>query len=119
MQWPLVLAGLAMGVAATPHCAVMCGAPCAALTQGCARSSAGFHAGRLLGYMAAGAVAASSVAALGTWSTAAPALRPLWVLLQLATHASPASPARSGLARRFKGPCCCRRLRTTRKEGRS
>ena len=84
MQWPLVLAGLAMGVAATLHCAVMCGAPCAALTQGCARSSAGFHAGRLLGYMAAGAVAASSVAALGTWSTAAPALRPLWVLLQLA-----------------------------------
>ena len=84
MQWPLVLAGLAMGVAATPHCAVMCGAPCAALTQGCARSSAGFHAGRLLGYMAAGAVAASSVAALGTWSTAAPALRPLWVLLQRA-----------------------------------
>lgn len=84
MEWPLILAGLAMGVAATPHCAVMCGAPCAALTQGCARNATGFHAGRLLGYMAAGAVAASSVAALGSWSQAAPALRPLWTMLHLA-----------------------------------
>ena len=84
MQWPLVLAGLAMGVAATPHCAVMCGAPCAALTQRCARSTTSFHAGRLIGYVAGGAVAASSVAALGAWSAAAPALRPLWLLLQLA-----------------------------------
>ena len=84
MEWPLILAGLAMGVAATPHCAVMCGAPCAALTQGCTRNASGFHAGRLFGYMAAGAVAASSVAALGTWSQAAPALRPLWTMLHLA-----------------------------------
>jgi len=84
MEWPLVLAGLAMGVAATPHCAVMCGAPCATLTQGCARSTGGFHLGRLVGYMAAGAIAATSVAALGVWSQAAPALRPLWTLLHLA-----------------------------------
>lgn len=84
MQWPLVLAGLAMGVAATPHCAVMCGAPCAALTQGCARAATGFHAGRLVGYMSAGAIAAGSVAALGAWSQATPALRPLWTLLHLA-----------------------------------
>jgi len=84
MQWPLILAGLAMGVAATPHCAVMCGAPCAALTQGCGRSATGFHAGRLIGYMAAGAVAASSVAVLGAWSQASPALRPLWTMLHLA-----------------------------------
>ena len=84
MMWPLVLAGFALGVAATPHCAVMCGAPCAALTHGCGRSVSGFHLGRLIGYMAAGAVAASSVAALGAWSQAAPALRPLWTLLHLA-----------------------------------
>jgi len=84
MQWPLVLAGLALGVAATPHCAVMCGAPCAALTQGCGRSATGFHAGRLIGYTAAGAIAASSVAVLGAWSQASPALRPLWTLLHLA-----------------------------------
>jgi sulfite exporter TauE/SafE len=84
MQLPLVLAGLAMGVAASPHCAAMCGAPCAALTGGCARRAAVFHAGRLVGYMAGGAIAASSVAALGAWSHAAPALRPLWMLLHLA-----------------------------------
>ncbi len=84
MDAPLILAGFAMGVAASPHCAVMCGAPCAALTSRCARSAAGFHVGRLLGYSVAGAVAASSVVLLGTWSQAAPALRPLWALLHLA-----------------------------------
>jgi len=84
MNLGLVLAGLAMGVAASPHCAVMCGAPCAALTSGCGRNAAGFHLGRLLGYMAGGAVAAGSVAALGTWTQAAPALRPVWTLLHLA-----------------------------------
>jgi len=84
MQWPLVLAGLAMGVATAPHCTLMCGAPCASLTHGCARSTTGFHLGRLLGYMAAGALAAASVAALGTWGERAPALRPLWTLLHLA-----------------------------------
>ncbi|MEY4561939.1 MAG: hypothetical protein RLZZ618_1216 [Pseudomonadota bacterium] len=83
MQWPLVLAGLAMGVAATPHCAVMCGAPCAAVTRGEPVASGLFQLGRLLAYMAAGAVAASSVAVLGAWSQAAPALRPLWTLLHL------------------------------------
>jgi sulfite exporter TauE/SafE len=84
MDVPLVLAGLAMGVAASPHCAFMCGAPCAALTSGCRRNATGFHLGRVLGYMAGGALAAASVAALGAWSQAAPALRPLWTTLHLA-----------------------------------
>ena len=84
MDAPLILAGLAMGVAASPHCVAMCGAPCAALTHGCARNATGFHLGRLLGYMAGGALAASSVAALGAWSQTAPALRPVWTLLHLA-----------------------------------
>jgi len=83
MQWPLVFAGLALGVAATPHCTLMCAAPCASLTQGCGRRAAGFHLGRLLGYMAAGALAAGSVAALGAWGEAAPVLRPFWTLLHL------------------------------------
>jgi hypothetical protein len=83
MDAPLILAGLAMGVAATPHCAAMCGAPCAALTQGCRRNAAGFHLGRLIGYCAGGALASSSVAALGFWRQAAPALRPQWTLLHL------------------------------------
>ena len=83
MDLPLIAAGLAMGVAASPHCAAMCGAPCAALGGGCRRRATGLHAGRLLGYMAGGALAAGSVAALGAWTDAAPALRPLWMLLHL------------------------------------
>lgn len=83
MNAALLLAGLAMGLAASPHCAAMCSAPCAALSGGCRRDAAGFQAGRLAGYMAAGAAAAASVQALGVWSQAAPALRPLWLLLQL------------------------------------
>ena len=82
-QWPLVLAALALGAASVPHCAVMCAAPCAALTNGAARASVAFHAARAAGYMAGGAVAASSVAALGEWSLAAPALRPVWTLMHL------------------------------------
>jgi len=79
----LIAAGLAMGVAASPHCAAMCGGPCAALTGGCARNAGGFHVGRLLGYMAGGAIAASSIGALAAWSEAAPALRPVWMLVHL------------------------------------
>jgi sulfite exporter TauE/SafE len=84
MNLALILAGLALGVATTPHCAAMCGAPCAALGGGSRRRASGFHLGRLAGYMAGGAVAAGSVALLGSWSQAAPALRPLWMLLHLA-----------------------------------
>lgn len=85
MQWPLIFAGAALGLAAAPHCALMCGAPCTALTRGGAGSAAGFHAGRLIGYAGAGAVAAAGVAAIGAWSrTGAPAMRPLWTLLHLA-----------------------------------
>lgn len=83
MQWPLILSGLALGLASTPHCAAMCGAPCAALTHGSGRSASGFHAGRVIGYAAGGALAAGSVSMLGAWSQAAPALRPLWTLLHL------------------------------------
>jgi len=80
VSWPLVLAGLAMGLAASPHCAAMCGAPCAALSGGCRQRASTFHLGRLLGYMAGGAVAAGGVAWLGA---GAAALRPLWSLLHL------------------------------------
>lgn len=86
-EWPLVVAALGLGVAATPHCAVMCGAPCAAITQGGAGRTPAFHAGRLVGYAAAGAVVASSIAALGTLTLAAPALRPVWTLLHLSIFA--------------------------------
>jgi len=86
MNLALVFSALLMGLAGSWHCAVMCGATSAAVQRSCARGQAGwapwwgFQVGRLLGYAAAGAVVASSVAALsqlGQWS---PALRPLWVL---------------------------------------
>ena len=84
MDAPLVVAGIAMGLASSPHCALMCGSPCAAITGGRHGASAGFHAGRVVGYMAAGAIVAGGVSVLGAWSRAAPALQPLWLLLHLA-----------------------------------
>lgn len=84
MSAALALAGIALGVAATPHCALMCGAPCAAVTGGRPAASAGFQAGRLAGYMAGGAVAAGSIQALGTWTRHVPALQPAWLLMHLA-----------------------------------
>ncbi len=85
MDAALVGSALLMGLAGTPHCAVMCGAPCAALSQGSARSAAhaGFHVGRLLSYSAAGAVAASSVSLMAQWGQTVAWLRPLWLLLHL------------------------------------
>lgn len=81
-----------MGLAGSVHCVAMCGAPSAGLVRACGgaqpkASQTAFLLGRLLGYSAAGAVAASSVAVLaflGQWS---PALRPLWTLAHLAALA--------------------------------
>jgi uncharacterized protein len=83
MLWPLLFAALAMGLTAAPHCTLMCGAACTALTRQGARQAWVFHPGRVLGYSAAGAVAASSVAWFGAWAQTAPALRPLWTMLHL------------------------------------
>jgi sulfite exporter TauE/SafE len=80
----LVLAGLALGAAATPHCAFMCGAPCAAIAGGCRKHGLALQAGRLAGYAAAGALAAAGVATLGAWARASSLLQPLWMLVQLA-----------------------------------
>lgn len=78
-----------MGLAGTPHCAAMCGAPCAAVTQRCGSQArhgllAGFTLGRLLSYAAGGAVVAASVGAVNVLGSMAPVLRPLWTLLHLA-----------------------------------
>ena len=80
----LALAGLAMGVAATPHCMAMCGAPCAALTHHGRGDAFSFHLGRIAGYAAGGAVAAGSLSALGTWTRSVPALQPVWLMVHLA-----------------------------------
>jgi sulfite exporter TauE/SafE len=84
MNVALILAGAAMGIASSPHCALMCGSPCAAVTGGRRSASIGFHLGRVAGYAAAGGVAAASLAGLGAWTRAVPALQPLWLLVHLA-----------------------------------
>lgn len=83
MEYPLIVSATLLGLAGAPHCTAMCGAPCAAaIGGGGLRAQLSFHAARLAGYAAVGALAASSVAALAGWSQFTPALRPLWVLLQ-------------------------------------
>lgn len=89
MDAALILGAGLMGLAGAPHCAVMCGAPCAAVTQRCGathrqRLLAGFTLGRLASYAVGGAVVAASVGAVSVVATLAPVLRPLWTLLHLA-----------------------------------
>ena len=79
----LALAGLALGAAAAPHCAFMCGTPCAAIAGACRRRGAAFHLGRLASYAAGGALAAASVSTIGAWSRASSLLQPAWTLVQL------------------------------------
>jgi uncharacterized protein len=70
-----------MALAGAPHCAAMCGAPCAAVLA--ARPAAArwaFHAARLLGYSAAGALLAAGVGQLGQLANASRAFAPLWTL---------------------------------------
>ncbi|WP_374676376.1 sulfite exporter TauE/SafE family protein [Ideonella sp.] len=94
MDLALAFTTLLLGLAGSVHCVAMCSAPSAAAVRACsggARGSThawtGFHVGRLLGYAAAGAVAAASVGALETFSAAAPVLRPVWTLLHVAALA--------------------------------
>ncbi len=99
-QSALAGTALLMGLAGGPHCVAMCGAACAgvirivrapsqgsvAALEGFPRSSAGavaFHAGRVAGYAAAGAVAAAAVQSVAFASAYVAALRPAWVLLHV------------------------------------
>jgi sulfite exporter TauE/SafE len=89
MNTPLILGAALMGLAGAPHCAAMCGAPCAAVMQRCGGGSghaamAGFSAGRLLSYAVGGAVVAASVGSFSLLTSMAPVLRPLWTLMHLA-----------------------------------
>ena len=92
MDLALIASALLLGLAGSPHCAVMCGAPCAALLgagrggDASARTLA-FHAARVGGYALAGAVAAAGVGVLALAGTAAPLVRPLWTLLHMAAFA--------------------------------
>jgi len=84
MSLAITLATFGLGLTATPHCALMCGAPCAALTGGRRDDGAVFQLARLAGYAAGGALAAAGVGAIGAWARTTPLLQPAWTLLQLA-----------------------------------
>ncbi len=91
MDVALIIAAFTLGLAGTPHCAAMCGAPCAALTgrdgAGARAATLGFHLARLGGYAVAGGVAAAGVGVLAMAGSAAPLLRPVWTLLHMAALA--------------------------------
>ena len=76
-----------MGLAGGPHCAAMCGAACAGVARAGsgspARRARAFQAGRVLGYSAAGAVAATGAEALAWMAQQTAVLRPAWTLMQL------------------------------------
>jgi len=85
----LIGAGLLMGLAGSPHCALMCGAPCAAVVRAWggarpARALWAWHLGRVLAYAAAGALSAASVGVVAQWSGASAVLRPMWTMLEAA-----------------------------------
>lgn len=87
MSLTLYATALMMGLAATPHCAAMCGAACAGVTRAGrgtpARSMLAFQAGRLAAYAAGGALAAGAMQTLGWVSLQSAALRPVWTLFHL------------------------------------
>lgn len=92
-----------MGLMGGTHCLAMCAAPCAGLTGlGAAPASAGvhvvqwmpsrravarrtfeFHLGRLIGYGAAGALAAFAMERLAWLSQGSAALRPVWTMFHV------------------------------------
>ncbi len=101
----LASTALLMGLAGGSHCLVMCAAPCGALTGqggaaqgagqavrwmprgGVVRRTAAFHAGRLAGYAAAGALAALAMDSLAWLTQQTTALRPAWTLMHVAMMA--------------------------------
>lgn len=79
----LITSAALMGLAGTPHCALMCSAPCALAARG-AQQQTRLLIGRVLGYAAGGALAAASAQVLGELSQGAAVLKPAWAMLQAA-----------------------------------
>lgn len=91
MSGGLLLSAFVVGLIGIPHCATMCAAPCHAVAVRCAGSQEAdpgvqlaLQGGRMMGYAALGAVLAASVSMVSSWSAHLAALRPLWLLLQVA-----------------------------------
>ena len=78
----LILTAFLMGLSGAPHCAAMCGVPCAAALRRDLPISA--LLGRWLGYGLLGAVAAASAGLVSQWSRDISFLKPLWLMAQAA-----------------------------------
>ncbi len=91
MDLALILSAFLLGLAGMPHCAAMCGAPCAAVIGGRSGDESaravGFHLSRVAGYALVGGVAAAGVSVLALAGSAAPLVRPVWALLHMAALA--------------------------------
>ncbi|MET1114866.1 MAG: sulfite exporter TauE/SafE family protein [Comamonas sp.] len=99
MWFSLVCTAALMGLVGGPHCLAMCAAPCAVLTSAGEASSgviqlhgrrsrlwrrAGlFHAGRIAGYAALGALAAVAVEGLAWLNLRTTAVQPVWTFMHL------------------------------------
>lgn len=91
MNTTLALTALLMGLAGGPHCLAMCGAACAGIGRSAQKQGGGqgtfamllFQLGRILGYSALGALAASTMQGVGWLSTQSAAFRPVWTLFHL------------------------------------
>ena len=91
MNTTLALTALLMGLAGGPHCLAMCGAACAGIGRAAQKQSGGqgtsamllFQLGRIIGYSALGALAATTMQGVGWLSTQSAAFRPLWTLLHI------------------------------------
>lgn len=97
MNSTLALTALLMGLAGGPHCLAMCGAACAGIgrsaqktvhmpgqsTARATRAMLMFQTGRIVGYSALGALAASTMQGVGWLSTQSAAFRPVWTLFHI------------------------------------
>jgi len=104
MDSALIATALLMGLAGGPHCAAMCGAACTAIAGRAGAASSpmlALHAGRVVGYAAAGALVAGGVSSLGTFESAAPMLRPLWGMVHVGAVALGLWMLRAGRAPRW------------------
>ncbi len=91
MTLGLMITAVLMGAVGVPHCLIMCGAPCSVVAQACSggahqRTDAllGLHMGRITGYAGLGALAAALASFSHLLMQHVTALRPLWMMLQLA-----------------------------------
>lgn len=76
----LILTAFLMGLTGSPHCAAMCGLPCAAALQRGLPWQA--LLGRWIGYVALGVIAATSAGLISGWGRDVAFLKPIWLMAQ-------------------------------------